>query len=168
MRACDVHADRQSINRGGRLASPDRFRTRSSAPCKHSRLSMSCPVRGIRKLGQTWRRTDPMPGIHWPAALAAAITVIVAAGAAFALNGAEVVQMRRAAFDEMAQVLQFAARNWQEPSAYPDIARAARIIERDARSLTDLFPAGTGASDGYRTAALDAVWSDRQGFDQLA
>lgn len=109
-----------------------------------------------------------MPGIRWPAALAAAITVIVAAGAAFALNGAEVVQMRRAAFDEMAQVLQFAARNWQEPSAYPDIARAARIIERDARSLTNLFPAGTGASDGYRTAALDAVWSDRQGFDQLA
>jgi cytochrome c556 len=108
-----------------------------------------------------------MPGIHRPIALAAAITIIVAAGAAFALSGAEVVQMRRAAFDEMAQVLQFAARNWREPSAYPDIARAARIIERDARSLGNLFPAGTGPSDGYRTAALDAVWSDRQGFDQL-
>jgi len=109
-----------------------------------------------------------MPGIHRPIALAAAITVIIAAGAASALSGREVVQMRRAAFDEMAQVLQFAARNWREPGAYPDIARAARIIERDARGLPDLFPAGTGPSDGYRTAALDAVWSDRQGFDQLA
>jgi len=109
-----------------------------------------------------------MPGIRWPAALAAVLAVVITAGAALAVSGAEVVQMRRAAFDEMAQVLQFAARNWREPSAYPDIARAARIIERDARSLTDLFPAGTGAGDGYRTAALDAVWSDRQGFDQLA
>lgn len=109
-----------------------------------------------------------MPGIRWPAALATVLAVVITAGAALAVSGAEVVQMRRAAFDEMAQVLQFAARNWREPSAYPDIARAARIIERDARSLTDLFPAGTGAGDGYRTAALDAVWSDRQGFDQLA
>jgi cytochrome c556 len=109
-----------------------------------------------------------MPGIRWPAAFAVVLAVVVAAGAAFAVSGAEVVQMRRAAFDEMAQVLQFAARKWREPSAYPDIARAARIIERDARSLTNLFPAGTGASDGYRTAALDAVWHDRQGFDQLA
>jgi cytochrome c556 len=94
--------------------------------------------------------------------------VIIAAGTAFAISGAEVVQMRRAAFDEMAQALQYAARNWREPSAYPDIARAAHIIERDARSLTDLFPAGTRAGDGYRTATLDAVWSDRQGFDRLA
>ena len=109
-----------------------------------------------------------MPGIHRPVALAAAFAVTIAAGAAAALSGTEVVQMRRATFDEMAQVLQFAARNWRDPSAYPDIARAARIIERDARGLANLFPAGTGASDGYRTAALDAVWSDRQGFDQLA
>ena len=109
-----------------------------------------------------------MPRIRWPAGLAAAVMVIVAAGAAFGLNGAEIVQMRRAAFDEMAQVLQFAARNWRDPSAYPDIARAAHIIERNARGLANLFPAGTGAGDGYRTAALDAVWSDRAGFDQLA
>jgi len=109
-----------------------------------------------------------MPRTHWSAALAAAFAVILTAGAASALSGAEVVQMRRATFDEMAQVLQFAARNWRDPTAYPDIARAAGIIERDAKSLTDLFPAGTGAGDGYRTAALDAVWSDRQGFDQLA
>ena len=54
-----------------------------------------------------------MPGIHRPIALAAAITAIVAAGAAFALSGGEIVQMRRAAFDEMAQVLQFAARSWR-------------------------------------------------------
>jgi cytochrome c556 len=109
-----------------------------------------------------------MPGIRWPAAVAAALTVVVSAGAALAVSGAEAVQMRRAAFDEMAQVLRFAARNWQEPTAYPDIARAARIIERDARSLTNLFPAGSGAGDGYRTAALDSVWNDRSGFDQLA
>jgi len=109
-----------------------------------------------------------MPGVHRPIALAAAIVVIISAGAASALSGAEVVQMRRAAFDEMAQVLQFAARNWRDPSAYADIARAARIIERDARSLANLFPADTGAGDGYRTAALDTVWSDREGFDQLA
>lgn len=109
-----------------------------------------------------------MTGIRRPAALAAVFAIVLTAGAALAASGTEVVLMRRAAFDEMAQVLQFAARNWREPSAYPDIGRAARIIERDARSLTSLFPAGTGAGDGYRTAALDAVWSDRQGFDQLA
>ncbi len=97
----------------------------------------------------------------------ALLAALGAAGAAFALSGSQAVQMRRATFDEMAQVLQFAARNWRDSTAYPDIARAARIIERDAKNLSGLFPAGTGAGDGYRTAALDSIWTDRPGFDQL-
>lgn len=108
-----------------------------------------------------------MSGLRRSIAALVLVAVLGAAGVAFAVTGAQVVQMRRATFDEMAQVLQFAARNWRDSTAYPDIARAAGIIERDAKNLTSLFPAGTGPGDGYRTAALDSIWTDRPGFDQL-
>ncbi len=103
-------------------------------------------------------------------AASAAVLLMVAlgAGTALAMTGAEVVQIRRSVFGEMTDALKFIANHWEDTASYGDVARAAALIERDAKTLPKLFPAGTSQSDGLRTAAADSIWTDRAGFDRLA
>jgi len=97
----------------------------------------------------------------------AGFVVALVAGAAFAMNNAEVVQARRAQFGEMSTWLKAAAERWQDPSRYFEIAQAGSVIQRDATRLLQLFPDGTAPGNGVRTAALDSVWSDKAGFNRL-
>ena len=55
-----------------------------------------------------------------------------------------------------------------DSSNYGNVAQAAAVIERDAKSLPKLFPPGTSQNDGFHTAASDAIWTDREGFNRLA
>jgi cytochrome c556 len=68
----------------------------------------------------------------------------------------------------MTSALKYIAGHWEDSASYGDLAQAAAVIERDAKNLPKLFPAGTSESDGLRTAASDAIWTDRAGFEQLA
>ncbi len=102
------------------------------------------------------------------AALVAVVLLGLIAGTALAATGAQFVQVRRSLFGEMSGALKFAAERWRDPAAYGDLAQSAMVIQRDAMNLPKLFPEGTSASDGLRTAALDSVWSNRAGFDRLA
>ena len=88
-------------------------------------------------------------------------------GRLLAATGAQFVQVRRGLFGEMSGALKFAAERWKDPTAYGDLAQSALVIQRDARDLLKLFPKGTSASDGLRTAALDTIWSERPGFERL-
>ena len=106
-------------------------------------------------------------GFRWQAGLAAALILAAAAGTALAVTGAQFVQMRRAQFGEMSDALKYAAVRWQDPAAYGEVVQGARVIQRDAKNLLELFPEGTSSSDGVRTAALDSIWSERPGFDRL-
>jgi cytochrome c556 len=105
---------------------------------------------------------------RWPTAVAAALILALAAGAALAATGAQFVQVRRGLFGQMSDALKFAADRWRDPTVYGEVAQSAMVIQRDARNLLKLFPEGTSASDGLRTAALDSIWSERPGFDRLA
>jgi cytochrome c556 len=98
----------------------------------------------------------------------AALAVLLGAGTSLAMTGAEVVQTRRSVFGEMTKALKYIAKHWDDSASYGDLAQAAAVIERDAKSLPTLFPAGTGQSDGLRTSAADAIWTDRAGFEHLA
>ncbi len=109
-----------------------------------------------------------MKQFRWQARGAAVLAVLLTTGAAFAMTGAEVVQTRRSVFGEMTSALKYIAGHWDDSASYGDLAQAAAVIERDAKNLPKLFPAGTSESDGLRTAASDAIWTDRVGFDQLA
>lgn len=102
------------------------------------------------------------------AAVAGILILSLAAGAALAATGAQFVQVRRGLFGEMSDALRFAADLWRDPAAYGDVAQSATIIRRDAMNMSKLFPQGSSASDGLRTAALDSVWSERAGFERLA
>jgi cytochrome c556 len=106
-------------------------------------------------------------GIRWRIGATAALILALAAGAALAATGAQYVQARRSIFGEMSQALKFAAQRWRDPTSYGDVAQSALVIQRDANNLMKLFPEGTSANDGLRTAALDSVWSERPGFDRL-
>lgn len=77
------------------------------------------------------------------------------------------VQTRRSVFDQMTGALKYMADHWDDSASYGNLAQAAAVIERDAKTLPKLFPAGTSQSDGLRTAASDAIWTDRAGFDRL-
>jgi cytochrome c556 len=104
---------------------------------------------------------------RWRTAVTAALILALAAGVALAATGAQFVQVRRGIFGEMSDALKYAADRWQDPATYGAVARSALVIQRDARNLLMLFPKGTSASDGLRTAALDSIWSERPGFDRL-
>ena len=47
-------------------------------------------------------------------------------------------------------------------------AFAARALARWSRTLPTMFPAGTGKASGTPTKALNAIWSDRAGFEARA
>ena len=47
-------------------------------------------------------------------------------------------------------------------------AFAARALARWSKALPSMFPSGTGKASGTPTKALDAIWSDRAGFDARA
>jgi cytochrome c556 len=102
------------------------------------------------------------------ASAVALLAAALGAGTALAMTGAEIVQTRRSVFGEMTDALKFMANHWEDAESYGDVARAAAVIERDAKVLPKLFPAGTSQSDGLRTAAADSIWTDRAGFDRLA
>ncbi len=80
------------------------------------------------------------------------------------MTGAEVVQTRRSVFGEMTSALKYIAGHWDDSASYGDLAQAAAVIERDAKNLPKLFPAGTSESDGLRTAASDAIWTGSGGL----
>jgi cytochrome c556 len=101
----------------------------------------------------------------WAGAL---LTVVLGAGAAWAMTGAEAVQARRSVFGQMTGALRYIVNHWDDSQRYGDVARAAAFIQRAADGLPKLFPAGTGQGDGFRTAASDAIWTDRTGFEGLA
>jgi cytochrome c556 len=105
--------------------------------------------------------------LRWPIVVAAVLILALAAGVALAATGAQFVQVRRGLFGEMSGALKHAAARWQDPTVYGEVAQSALVIQRDARDLLKLFPKGTSASDGLRTAALDSIWSERPGFDRL-
>jgi cytochrome c556 len=48
------------------------------------------------------------------------------------------------------------------------IAAKAGDINKRARKITGLFPAGTSNADGFKTAALPAIWSKPAGFKAAA
>jgi cytochrome c556 len=100
--------------------------------------------------------------------IAAGLILALVAGTALAATGAQFVQARRGLFGEMSDALKFAADRWRDPAAYGDVAQSALVIRRDALNVVQLFPDGTSANDGFRTAALDSVWSERPGFNRLA
>lgn len=101
------------------------------------------------------------------ASVVAVLGVLLGAGASLAVTGGEVVQTRRSVFDQMTDALKYIANHWDDSASYDNLAQAAAVIERDAKTLPKLFPAGTSQSDGLRTAASDAIWTDRAGFDRL-
>lgn len=94
--------------------------------------------------------------------------ILLGAGAPLAMTAGEMVQTRRALFDQMTEAMKYIINHWDDSANYGNVAQAAALIERDAKTLPKLFPAGTSPSDGLRTAASAAIWTDRQGFDQLA
>lgn len=47
------------------------------------------------------------------------------------------------------------------------MVRSAQTIAAVAREQGQLFPAGSGASSGFRTDALPNIWTDRATFDGL-
>jgi cytochrome c556 len=102
------------------------------------------------------------------ALVVAVLAVLLGAGASLAVTAGEVVQTRRLLFDEMTDALKYIANHWDDSASYGNLAQAATVVERNAKSLPKLFPAGTSQSDGLRTAASDAIWTDRAGFDHLA
>ena len=102
------------------------------------------------------------------ASVAAVLSVLLGAGASVAVTAGEVVQTRRFLFDEMADALVYITNHWDDSGSYGNLAQAATIIERNAKSLPKLFPAGTSQSDGLRTAASDAIWTDQAGFNRLS
>ena len=102
------------------------------------------------------------------AALAAVLLLGLAAETALAATGAQFVQARRGLFGEMSYALKFAAERWSDPTVYGDVAQSAMVIQRDAQKMPKLFPEGTSASDGLRTAALDSIWREPAGFNRLA
>ena len=102
------------------------------------------------------------------ASAVAVLAILLGAGASLALSGAEVVQTRRSIFGEMTDALKYIANHWDDSATYANLAQAAVVIERDAKSLRNLFPVGTSQSSGLRTAAADTIWTDRAGFDRLA
>ena len=99
--------------------------------------------------------------------IAVALLVLLG-GVALAVSAGEVVQTRRGIFDQMTDALKYTVNHWDDSANYGNLARAAAFIERNARTLPKLFPTGTSQSDGLRTAAADAIWSDRPGFERLA
>ena len=109
-----------------------------------------------------------MKHFRWTAWAVTALAVLLGAGASLATTSVEMVQTRRSVFGEMTSALKYIANHWDDSASYRNLAQAAAVIERDARSLPKLFPAGTSESDGLRTAASDAIWTDRAGFDHLA
>ena len=102
------------------------------------------------------------------AAWAGIVLVVLGAGVSLALTAGEVVQTRRLVFDQMTDALKYIADHWDDSASRGFLAQAATVIERNARSLPQLFPTGTGESDGLRTAASDAIWTNRADFDRLA
>src|ERR1700745_932823 len=104
-----------------------------------------------RRSANLEERGDFVKQVRGQARGAAALAVLPAAGAAFAMTGAEVVQTRRSVFGEMTSALKYIAGHWDDTASYGDLAQAAAVIERDAKNLPKLFPAGTSESDGLRT-----------------
>ncbi len=100
--------------------------------------------------------------------LLALLAILAGASVSFAVTAGEVVQTRRMLFDQMTEELKYMARHWDDSANYGNLAQSAAVIERDARMLPKLFPAGTSQNDGLRTAAASAIWTDRAGFDRLA
>ncbi len=94
--------------------------------------------------------------------------VLLGSAAPRAMTAGEMVQTRQAVFDQMTEALKYIINHWDDSASYGDVAQAAALIERNAKTLPKLFPAGTSPSDGLRTAASAAIWSDRPGFDHLA
>ena len=70
-------------------------------------------------------------------------------GFSWAMTATDVVRTRRAVFGQMTNALKFAANHWDDSASYDSLARAGALIQRDAKDLLILFPAGTG------TRALD-------------
>jgi cytochrome c556 len=116
------------------------------------------------------RQVADCPWAYRPLLLSAMalLAVLLAAGTSLAMNGAEIVQTRRSLFGEMTDALKYIANHWDDSASYGDLAQAASLIARDAKTLPKLFPPGTGQSDGLRTAAADSIWTDKAGFDHLA
>ena len=88
-------------------------------------------------------------------------------GFSWAMTASDVVRTRRAVFGQMTNALKFAANHWDDSASYDSLARAGALIQRDAKDLLILFPAGTGTRDGLDTAASDSIWTDRAGFESL-
>ena len=109
-----------------------------------------------------------MKPVRLAVSASAVLAVLLGAGSSLAMTGAEAVQIRRSVFGEMTDALKYIANHWDDSASYGDLARAASVIERDAKTLPKLFPAGTSQSDGLRTAAADSIWTDQAGFDRLA
>ena len=88
-------------------------------------------------------------------------------GFSWAMTATDVVRTRRAVFGQMTNALKFAANHSDDSASYDSLARAGALIQRDAKDLLILFPAGTGTRDGLDTAASDSIWTDRAGFESL-
>jgi cytochrome c556 len=97
-----------------------------------------------------------------------ALVLGVGIGFCWAMTASDVVRTRRAVFGQMTNALKFAANHSDDSASYDSLAKAGALIERDAKDLPTLFPAGTGTRDGLDTAASDAIWTDRAGFESLA
>lgn len=100
-------------------------------------------------------------GLLVGAALALSASVALAAG----LSGADAVKDRQSHMKALGAAAK--ALGEQLRSGAPDAAvvkvQAAKIDDA-AKALPGWFPAGSGASSGAKTQALDLIWSDPAGF----
>jgi hypothetical protein len=77
------------------------------------------------------------------ASVIAVLVILLGAEASLALINGEVVQTRRILFGEMTDARKYIANDWDESASYGNLAQAATVIERNAKSLPRLFPTGT-------------------------
>lgn len=97
---------------------------------------------------------------------AAALVPAVTAAPAAAPTPAQAIVARQAAFKKMGGAMK--ALGAQLKSGAPvqaTMLAAAQTLAATAPTPGSLFPAGSGASAGVKTAALANIWSDRATFD---
>lgn len=99
-------------------------------------------------------------------ALWGATLVLTVAGVQAAEN---IVEQRQQSFKKMGGAMK--AINQQLKASDADLAEilaSASLLSSKAAQLPDWFPAGSGASSGQQTDALDAIWQDSATFQQAA
>ncbi|GGD70452.1 c-type cytochrome [Croceicoccus mobilis] len=99
-------------------------------------------------------------------ALSAAALGTIGTMAIAAPSASSAIAQRQAGFKDMGRAMKVLKGQVSGGSIDRAAAvAAARTIAANARTQKTLFPAGSGASSGIATDALNGIWSDRAAFD---